>query len=296
MLDHSQGSAQTASDNSGKDYRLKQFEGKLAIVTGAARGIGRGIAQVLAERGATVALGDIDESGVAAVADDIQAMGGTAMSGFADIADAESIGRFAEQVVDDFGSVDICVPNAGVIGVPDFESRIGHVEADWNATWNINVMGTVNTISAVRDHMQEQRHGKIVIVSSQGGRPPAGSGGMWGGTVQQPYLISKSALIQYMHHLAIEMGPFNVNVNAVCPGTLWTPMWEKIAANHAVVNPELAGLEPREFFARTVKANIPLQRAPTAVDVGSAVAFLASEDASEITGQALNVNGGAVMS
>ena len=73
-------------------------------------------------------------------------------------------------------------------------------------------------------------------------------------------------------------------------------MWEKIAANHAVVNPELDGLELREFFARTVKANIPIQRAPTAADVGSAVAFLASEDASEITGQALNVNGGAVMS
>ena len=176
MFDHSQGSAQTASDNSGKDYRLKQFEGKLAIVTGAARGI----------------------------------------------------------------------------GAPDFESRIGHMEADWNATWNVNVLGTVNTISAVRDHMQEQRHGKIIIVSSQGGRPPAGSAGMWGGTVQQTFLISKSALIQYMHHLAIEMGPFNVNVKAVCPRTLWTPMWEKIAANHAVVNPELAGLEPPEFFARTV--------------------------------------------
>ena len=73
-------------------------------------------------------------------------------------------------------------------------------------------------------------------------------------------------------------------------------MWEKIAANHAVVNPELDGLKPRELFARTVKANIPIQRAPTTVDVGSAVAFLASEDASEITGQALNVNGGAVMS
>ena len=73
-------------------------------------------------------------------------------------------------------------------------------------------------------------------------------------------------------------------------------MWEQIAANHALVNPELSDLESRDFFERTVKASIPLQRAPTAVDVGRAVAFLASEDASEITGQALNVNGGAVMS
>lgn len=98
-----------------------------------------------------------------------------------------------------------------------------------------------------------------------------------------------------MHHLARELGSFNINVNAVCPGTLWTEMWEQIAANHALVNPDLAELAPRGFFDRTVEASIPLQRGPTPKDVGKAVAFLTSDDASEITGQALNVNGGAVM-
>ena len=273
----------------------RQLEGRVAFITGAANGIGRGIAEVLANRGAKIAVSDIDFEAAQRVAAEIVSDGGTAVGGFADVSEPETLREFASQVENDLGKIEICVANAGVIGAGEFGSRVDHSKDDWRATWNTNLLGTVNTVEVVKPRMLAAESGKIIIVSSQGGRPPRGIGGMWKGTVQHPYLVSKAALIQYTHHLAIELGPFNINVNAVCPGTLWTPMWEQIAANHALVNPEFSELAPREFFDCTVSSGIPLQRAPTPNAVGKTVAFLASDDASEITGQALNVNGGAVM-
>jgi 3-oxoacyl-[acyl-carrier protein] reductase len=272
-----------------------QFAGKVALVTGAAKGIGRGIAEVLAERGAAVFLVDSDSDAGSIAADEIRSSGGLAEFESADVTDTSALDKAVETCLRKFGYLDICVPNAGVIGAGGFESRVDHSLADWSNTWGVNVLGTVNTVEVIKPLFQDRQGGKIVIISSQGGRPPRGTGGMWKGTVQQPYLVSKTGMIQYMHHLAIELGSFSINVNAVCPGTLWTEMWEQIAANHALVNPDLAELAHREFFDRTVEASIPLQRGPTPNDVGKAVAFLASDDASEITGQALNVNGGAVM-
>ena len=114
------------------------------------------------------------------------------------------------------------------------------------------------------------------------------------GNVQTPYLVSKAAAIQYTHLLAIELGSFNINVNAVCPGVIWTPIWEAIAINHIEQNPNLKNKTPKEVFDElAVKARTPLGRGQTAEDIGKTVAFFASEDSSEITGQALNVNGGA---
>lgn len=272
-----------------------QLRGNVAIVTGAAYGIGLGIATVLADRGATVALGDIDFQKATEAAESITNSGGQAIGVRLDITSVDSIENFAEMAREEFGPIDICVPNAGVIGATGFAERVDHSPEDWRSTWLVNVQGTVNTVEAVKNEMVSRSRGKIVIVSSQGGRPPRGTGGMWKGTVQQPYLVSKAALIQYTHHLAIELGASNINVNAVCPGTLWTPMWEQIATNHALVNPELNELAPREFFDKTVESGIPLGRAPKPEDVGKVVAFLASDDASEITGQAINVNGGGVM-
>jgi NAD(P)-dependent dehydrogenase (short-subunit alcohol dehydrogenase family) len=143
--------------------------------------------------------------------------------------------------------------------------------------------------------MKERRHGKIVNIASHGGRAPRGVKDPGRGTIQMPYSVSKAAAIQWTHQLAIELGPFNINVNAVCPGRLWTPMWEAIALNHKAQNPEFEDLSAREIFDANIKANMPLGRSQTPEDIGRAVAFFASEDASEITGQALNVNGGAIM-
>ena len=152
----------------------------------------------------------------------------------------------------------------------------------------------VNSADAIVDHMKNNKYGKIVNIASHGGRKPRGLGDMHRGNVQTPYLVSKAAVIQYTHLLAIELGSFNINVNAVCPGVIWTPIWRAIAENHIEQNPNLKGMDPKEVFDElAVKARTPLGRGQTPEDIGKTVAFFASEDSSEITGQALNVNGGA---
>lgn len=272
-----------------------QLNGSVAAVTGAGRGIGRGITLVLASRGATISVSDIDGAAAEAVAAEIEGAGGRALSGTVDVTDPDSINDWIDSTISEVGGVDICVPNAGVIGAANFTERKDYNSDDWRMTWGINVQGMVNTADAIAPHMKERRSGKIVNIASHGGREPRGVPDPGRGTVQIPYGVSKAAAIQFTHMLAIELGQYNINVNAVCPGRLWTPMWETIALNHKALNPELADLSAREIFDRNIKATMPLGREQTPEDIGKAVAFLASEDAAQITGQALNVNGGAIM-
>ncbi len=275
------------------DPMAGQFEGKVALVTGAARGIGAGITEVLARRGAAVAVCDLDGDAAQKTADEVIANGGNAIAGSVDVTDTESIEHFTGRAVSELGAVDICVPNAGVIGGPGFAERKEFTKTDWDMTFNVNVLGLANTTEAVKEHMKEREQGKIVIIASHGGRKPRGVGDKGRGNAQQPYLVSKAAAIQFTHLLAMELGSYNINVNAVCPGRLWTFMWESIAINHKEMNPDFAEMTPYEIFLDQVKAVMPLGRPQTPEDIGKAVAFLASDEASEITGQALNVNGGA---
>lgn len=272
-----------------------QLSGRVAAVTGAGRGIGRGIALVLASRGAAVSVSDLDGAAAASVAAEIKSSGGRSVSAAVDVTDPSSISRWIDSTIAVLGKVDICVPNAGVIGAAGFTTRKDYNSDDWRLTWGVNVQGLVNTADAVTPHMKQRRYGKIVNIASHGGREPRGVPDPGRGSIQAPYSVSKAAAIQWTHLLAIELGQFNINVNAVCPGRLWTPMWEAIALNHKALNLELSALSAREIFDRNIKATMPLGREQTPEDVGKAVAFLASEDASEITGQALNVNGGAIM-
>ena len=277
------------------DAMAGQLAGKKALVTGAGRGIGRGIALVLAARGADIAVCDIDEGAAGKVADEIRSVGRKSVSGRVDVTDSASANEFAQRAISGLGGIDICVPNAGVIGASGFAQRRDYTDDDWSATWGVNVKGLVNTVDAVKAHMKERRSGKIVNIASHGGRKPRGVGDPGRGNVQAPYLVSKAAVIQFTHILAIELGPFNINVNAVCPGRLWTPMWEAIAINHKAMNPALADKEPYDIFLEECKKVMPLGRPQTPEDIGKTVAFLASEDAAQITGQALNVNSGAIM-
>ena len=272
---------------------MRQLENKVALVTGAARGIGRGIALVLGSRGAIVAVSDLDVDGARAVAGELAAEGGRAFPVAGDVTDPESMTAVAGEVIEREGWIDICVANAGVIGAPGYEGRTGYTRDDWDLTLDVNVKGLACTIDAVVPHMKERRSGKIVTIASHGGRAPHGAVMPHGATI--PYMVSKAAAIQLTHLLAMRLAPYDINVNAVCPGLLWTPMWERIARSHRQSNPELRDLSPREVFDRDVRSRTPLGRPQTPEDIGRAVAFLVSDDASEITGQALNVNGGAVM-
>ena len=272
-----------------------QLGGKSALVTGGGRGIGRGISMILASRGAEVCVSDIDPSTAEQVASEINEGGGRAMAQGGDVTDMDSISEVAQSAIDTFGKLDICVPNAGVIGGPGFISRRDYVNSDWEMTWEVNVRGVVNTADAVAEHMKGRKYGKIVIIASHGGRQPRGVPDEGRGSAQGPYMVSKAAAIQWTHWLAMNLGQFNINVNAVCPGRLWTPMWQAIAQNHKELNPDLADMSIRDIFEMQIKGTMPLGREQTPEDVGKAVAFLASDDASEITGQALNVNGGGIM-
>ena len=273
----------------------QQLSGMSALVTGGGRGIGRGISSVLAERGASVCVSDLDEVGAQETAEAIRNNGGAALSIKGDVTNMESMSDNVDAAIAEYGKLDICVANAGVLGGAGINERKDYVPQDWDMTWDVNVRGVVNTTDAVSEHMKARMYGKIVIIASHGGREPRGVPDTGRGNAQGPYMVSKAAAIQWTHYLAMQLGGFNINVNAVCPGRLWTPMWQAIAENHQQLNPDLADYTPREIFDMQVKTSMPLGREQTPEDIGKAVAFLASEDAAQITGQALNVNGGAIM-
>ncbi len=263
-----------------------QLEDKVALVTGGARGLGKGIALVLAERGADVALCDIDIAGARHTAEEIEDLGCVAKAYQVDVTVQSQLGEMVAQALADFGRIDILVNAAGVIGAPGFEETTWSREEDWDLTFDVNVKGTALVSDAVSPHMKSRRSGKIVNIASHGGRDGAGGGA---------YGASKAAVIHLTQSYALQLASYNINVNVICPGSIWTPMWERIADRAKRNNPEQQDLTPREIFDAAIKERCPLGREQTPEDIGKAVAFFASDDALNITGQSLNVNGGTRM-
>ena len=269
-----------------------QFKDKVVFITGAAKGIGRGTAEIFAERGAKLALSDLDEKELQSFEKELLINGSEVLSGIVNVTNKNDLDSFVDSTLTKFGALNICVPNAGAIGGAGFAKRKDYIDSDWDTTWEVNVKGLVNTTDSVKNHMIDNKEGKIVIISSQGGRKPRGVGDKGRGNVLSPYLVSKAAAIQFTHTLAMELGKFNINVNTVCPGRLWTSFWQNIAENHKALNPDFAEMDVHDIFTDEIKKVFPLGRPQEPKDIGKAVAFLSSDDASEITGQALNVNGG----
>ncbi|HLZ69874.1 MAG TPA: SDR family NAD(P)-dependent oxidoreductase [Dehalococcoidia bacterium] len=263
-----------------------KLDGKVAIVTGGGRGIGRGIVQCLADEGAAIVIPDIDMAHAEQAAAELQAQGRRALALRMDVRRQAEADAMARRALEEFGAIDILVNNAGVAtkrrGLP-FTNLL---EEDWDWCYEVNVKGVFIVSKAVAPAMKERRSGKIVNIASIAGRQ---------GVESIPhYAVSKAGVISFTQALAKELGRYNINVNAICPGLLWTPMWEQLeSVFKGSEDPEV--VRRREVFERTIERGTPLGREQTPEDIGKLAAFLCSEDAKNITGQAINVDGGQML-
>ncbi|MGH9114860.1 MAG: SDR family NAD(P)-dependent oxidoreductase [Acidimicrobiales bacterium] len=248
---------------------MATLQGKVAIVTGAGRGIGRCIAGKLAEDGATVVAADIDASTAEATASDL---GGEAVGIRTDVTSAESVSAMVSQVMGQHGKVDVLVNNAGWDKVGPF---IGSDPEDWDRVIQINLYGVLRTCHAVLPIMAQQGYGSVVNIASDAGR--VGSSG------EAVYSATKGGVIAFTKTMAREMARHQVNVNCVCPGPSDTPLFASIAED----NPKL-----RDALVRS----IPFRRLAQPSDLAGIVSFLASDEANYITGQTVSVSGGLTMS
>lgn len=266
---------------------MMRLESKVALITGGASGIGRGIALCLADDGADVVVVDMDLPKAAEVVTEVEKLGRKALALEADVSKADDVEKMAKTALSTFGHVDILVNNAGVVGQWAGRPFTRLSEEDWDSCYKVNLKGIFLVTKALAPQMQERKSGKIIIIASIGGKI--------GGDMIPHYAASKAGAINFTQSLAIELARDNINVNAICPGLIWTPMWEKLAQNIIKDNPTYEGKNLREVFDLMLKRITPLKREQTPRDIGKLVCFLASEDARNITGQAINLDGGAVM-
>jgi len=246
-----------------------RFENQVAVVTGAGRGIGHAIAVRLASEGARVACVSRTEANAKKTANEIKATRADAAKAYAvDVADHAAVQKVGARILEDFGKIDILINNAGV--TRDGLSMRMPIE-DWDMVINTNLRGAFNFVQATERAMIKERSGRIINISSVIG--------LIGNAGQTNYAASKAGLIGFTKSLARELASRNITVNAVAPGFITTDM--------------TSGLS--EEIKKTIHAQIPLGKTGQSEDVASAVAFLASADASYITGQVLCVDGGIVM-
>lgn len=264
---------------------MGRLENRVAIVTGGGRGIGRGIVLELAREGAAVVIADIDLANAERTAEDVRQDSGRAFVARIDVTDPASVEDGVAAAVGEFGQVDILVNNAGVAGQHVGGGSI--TLEDWDVCYEVNLKGIWIMSRALVPHFKANGGGRIVNIASIAGRK--GSAGL------AHYCASKAGAISLTQSLARDLGPSNINVNAVCPGLLWTDMWRHLeAAIGHDATPEV--VEQRRAFDRFIAENCPLRREQTPEDIGRAVAFFASDDARNITGQSLNVDGGIELS
>ncbi len=243
----------------------------VAFVTGAARGIGAAIAQRLAADGATVAVVDLDENSCAATVDTIVAAGGKAIAVACDVTAEDQVDAAVDRVAAELGSLDILVNNAGVLR----DNLLFKMSvAEWDTVVSVHLRGAFLCSRAAQRHMVAQRSGKIVNTSSVSALGNRG---------QANYSAAKMGIQGFTRTLAMELGPYGINVNAVAPGFIVTEMTAATAAR--------LGVGSEELQAKTAEIT-PLRRVGQPADIAGVVAFLASENAAFVTGQTIYVDGG----
>jgi len=263
----------------------ERFQGRTALVTGGASGIGRATALLLAGEGAAVAVVDRDHAGALATREAIEATGGRAAEFLCDVAESGEVAATVATAEKALGPIDVL---ANVAGTGDSVTVAG-IEAledeRWNRVLAVNLSGPFYMCRAVLPGMAARGRGAVVNVSSLAGRSKSAGGG-------PAYTSSKAGLLGLTRHLAFDYGPRGIRVNAICPGGVDTPMIRAGAANLAA-NPDesemfLRRLAAYEFF-------MPIKRLSSAEEQAAAIAFLASDEASYINGVSLDINGGLFM-
>lgn len=254
-----------------------KLEGKVAIVTGAASGMGRAIARRYAAEGANVVIADVNQEAAQKVVDEIRAEQGGALAVKVDVRDQAQVQAMVDQTVAAFGGLDILVNNAGVGKIIPF---LDTTEADWNFMFDINCKGLLwCSQAAARQMIAQGRGGKIVNLASQAGRR--------GEAFVLAYCASKACVISMTQSMALALAEHKINVNGIAPGVVDTPFWDQVDKQFAA----LMGLPEGEPKKRAV-ASIPLGRIEQPDDVTGAAVFLASSESDYVTQQTLNVDGG----
>jgi 3-oxoacyl-[acyl-carrier protein] reductase len=244
-----------------------ELEGKIALVTGAGRGIGKGIALTFAKEGADVAVNDVDAENVEATASEVRALGRKSLAIRADVAQESEVNQMVAKIIQEWGGIDILVNNAGVgnkLMVEDMSA------ADWHRVMGVNLDGPFYCSKAVIDTMKNRGGGKIIIISSLAARK------MSIGNCAA-YTTSKSGLLGFTRHLAFELGPYKINVNAILPGLTATPMVEKSSTHESV----------QSYMDR-----FPLRDVNRPEDIANAAVFLASGKSRTVTGTTIDVDAG----
>lgn len=271
-------------------------EGKVAIVTGAGKGIGLGIVQCLAKEGADVVVNTLHQESAQKVADEVKGMGRKSLAVAADVTKKEGAERVVKATIDAFGRIDILVNNFGA-HTEVFYTRPNSKFTDqeikeWDDDYEFNLKSQVLMCMAAVPIFIEQQSGKIINIASIAGKMTI--------PAQMPYGAFKAGSIYFTRTLAVELGQYNINVNCINPGGIYSGMSEKFIQRAIDSNPEAKGMTPRQFYEKFVQPNIaknarsPLKRELLAEDVGWAVVFLASEESRNITGQCLTVDLGMV--
>jgi NAD(P)-dependent dehydrogenase (short-subunit alcohol dehydrogenase family) len=261
-----------------------ELAGKVAVITGGANGIGRGIAEVLAGRGAAILIADTDDAASAKLASALRSAGARCESHHTDVTSQQSTDAAAQAALTRLGGLDILVNNAGVFGAPGWWDRDEYDNADWDAAFSVNVFGIVHATRSVEPHMTTRKQGKIINIASVAGRIGRGTAAH--------YSASKAAAINVTQATALRLARSNINVNAIAPGSLWTPLSEHNFERRRRTTPAMRAMSPREIFDRHLAETTPLGREQTPEDVGKLCAFLASERARSVTGQTINLTGG----
>jgi 3-oxoacyl-[acyl-carrier protein] reductase len=246
-------------------------EQRVALVTGAARGIGAAVARRLASDGAALGVLDLEESNCASTVDAITSAGGKAIALGADVSDSGQITAAVDRLAKEFGSVDILVNNAGVTRD---NLLFKMTEQDWDTVVAVHLKGAFLASKAVQKYMVERKYGKIVSMSSVSALGNRG---------QANYSAVKAGLQGFTRTLAIELGPFGINVNAVAPGFIATEMTDDTARR--------VGVTPEELQKQAASIT-PVRRVGQPEDIANTIAFLTSDESSFITGQIIYVDGG----